>query len=263
MRVLIYLIILITVLLSFSFSSGITFENYENDTYRIILRQQSDSIVDFIIINKNTHSELAYTLKLDIIEGEVPKRNPSVDYNRYNDDECLYQCDSTYSVYTDSIHISFALEVSSHKRMDLSIFNSRLQDYKDDDYTLVQQSTSCSSGATFENYENDTYRIILRQQSDSVVDFIIINKNTHSELAYPLKLDIIEGEVPERGLSVDINRYNEYLYQCDSTYSIHTDSIKIAFALEVSSHKRMDLSIRQSQLQNFKRGIHTLKRQTK
>ena len=52
----------------------------------------------------------------------------------------LYQCDSTYCIDTDSISIAFALEVLNHKRLDLLICNSQLQDYKDENCTLLKQS---------------------------------------------------------------------------------------------------------------------------
>lgn len=140
MRVLFYLIALITVLLSFSYSSGITYENYENDTYRVLLERKANRIVRFKILNKYTHSELVYTPELVLVLGEVPERSLSVDQNR--SDDTLYQCDSTYDVLTDSISIAFALEVSNHRRMDLSIFNSQLQDFITGDHTLVQQANN-------------------------------------------------------------------------------------------------------------------------
>ena len=264
MRVLFYLIALITVLLSFSCSSGITYDNYENDTYRVLLERKANRIVRFKILNKYTHSELVYTPELVLVLGEVPERSLSVDQNR--SDDTLYQCDSTYDVVTDSISIAFALEMSNHRRMDLSIFNSCLQDYTEGEQTLVQQldmhpSSSYSSGITSENYENDTYRIMLERKVNRIIRFKILNKHTHSELVYTPELILVLGEVPERSLSVDLNRSDDCLYQCDSTYDVVTDSISIAFALEVSNHRRMDLSIFNSQLQDFITGDHTLVQQ--
>lgn len=55
----------------------------------------------------------------------------------------MKQCfisDSTYCIDTDSISIAFALEVLNHKRLDLLICNSQLQDYKDENCTLLKQS---------------------------------------------------------------------------------------------------------------------------
>ncbi len=137
MKMFIYLTTLFNVLLSSSCSLGMSFENYENDTYRIMLRQKSDNMVDFIILNKDTQSKMVCTPALVIIDGDIPEGSLRVDHNRL--DECLYQCDSTYCINTDSISIAFALEVSNHKRLDLVIYNSRLQDFIDGDYTLVQQ----------------------------------------------------------------------------------------------------------------------------
>ena len=55
---------------------------------------------------------------------------------------------------------------------------------------------------------------------------------------------MIDGEIPEGSLRSDYNSTDEtVLYQCDSTYCIDTDSISIAFALEVLNHKRLDLLI--------------------
>lgn len=74
-----------------------------------------------------------------MIDGEIPEGSLRSDYNS-TDETVLYQCDSTYCIDTDSISIAFALEVLNHKRLDLLIYNSLLQDYKDENCTLLKQS---------------------------------------------------------------------------------------------------------------------------
>ena len=104
----------------------------------------------------------------------------------------------------------------------------------------VLLSCSCSSRISYENYENKKYKITLKQKS---------NKETNSKLAFTPSLIMIDGEIPEGSLRSDYNSTDEtVLYQCDSTYCIDTDSISIAFALEVLNHKRLDLLIYNSQL---------------
>lgn len=114
-------------------------ENYENKKYKITLKQKSNIIVGFIISNKETNSKLAFTPSLIMIDGEIPEGSLRSDYNSTDETE-LYQCDSTYCIDTDSISIAFALEVLNHKRLDLFIYNSQLQDYKDENCTLLKQS---------------------------------------------------------------------------------------------------------------------------
>lgn len=139
MKIFIYLIVLLNVLLSCSCSSHISYENYENKIYKITLKQKSNIIVGFIISNKETNSKLAFTPSLVMIDGEIPEGSLRSDYNSTDETE-LYQCDSTYCLDTDSISIAFALEVLNHKRLDLFIYNSQLQDYKDENCTLLKQS---------------------------------------------------------------------------------------------------------------------------
>lgn len=139
MKIFIYLIALFNVLLSCSCSSRISYENYENKKYKITLKQKSNIIVGFIISNKETNSKLAFTPSLIMIDGEIPEGSLRSDYNS-TDETVLYQCDSTYCIDADSISIAFALEVLNHKRLDLLIYNSQLQDYKDENCTLLKQS---------------------------------------------------------------------------------------------------------------------------
>ena len=120
MKIIIYLIALFNVLLSYSCSSRISYENYENKKYKITLKQKSNP-------------------SLIMIDGEIPEGSLRSDYNS-TDETMLYQCDSTYCIDTDSISIAFALEVLNHKRLDLLIYNSLLQDYKDENCTLLKQS---------------------------------------------------------------------------------------------------------------------------
>lgn len=138
MKIFTYLIALFSVLLSCSCSSHISYENFENEIYKITLKQKSNIIVGFIISNKETNSKLAFTPSLVMIDGEIPEGSLRSDYNS-TDETVLFQCDSTYCIDTDSISIAFALEVLNHERLDLSIYNSRLQDYKDEDCTLLKQ----------------------------------------------------------------------------------------------------------------------------
>lgn len=91
-----------------------------------------------------------------------------------------------------------------------------------------------------ERYENNNYKVELKRRSDNIiVEFDIQNKKTHSQATFTpeLILDEIDGTVPEGSLREDENIPDpiEKLYQCDSTYSIHADSVSISFALEVLS----------------------------
>lgn len=119
-----------------------------------------------------------------------------------------------------------------------------------------------------ERYENDKYKVELKRRSDNIiVEFDIKNKKTHSQATFTpeLILDEIDGTVPEGSLREDKNIPDpiEKLYQCDSTYSIDADSVSICFALEVVNHKRMDLSIWESNIQGIDSGSYTLYQQHK
>ena len=134
-----YLLLLYPLILFACLQDGQSNISYENKKYKITLKQKSNIIVGFIISNKETNSKLAFTPSLIMIDGEIPEGSLRSDYNSTDETE-LYQCDSTYCIDTDSISIAFALEVLNHKRLDLLIDNSQLQDYKDENCTLLKQS---------------------------------------------------------------------------------------------------------------------------
>ena len=134
-----YLLLLYPLILFACLQDGQSNISYENKKYKITLKQKSNTIVGFIISNKETNSKLAFTPSLIMIDGEIPEGSLRSDYNSTDETE-LYQCDSTYCIDTDSISIAFALEVLNHKRLDLLIDNSQLQDYKDENCTLLKQS---------------------------------------------------------------------------------------------------------------------------
>lgn len=134
-----YLLLLYPLILFACLQNGQSNISYENKKYKITLKQKSNIIVGFIISNKETNSKLAFTPSLIMIDGEIPEGSLRSDYNSTDETE-LYKCDSTYCIDTDSISIAFALEVLNHKRLDLFIYNSQLQDYKDENCTLLKQS---------------------------------------------------------------------------------------------------------------------------
>lgn len=109
-------------------------------------------------------------------------------------------------------------------------------------------------------YENSIYAVTLTQQTDTRMNVELRNKATHLIKSYSAKLILIDGEVPEGSLRCDNNnptRIEDY-YNCDSTYSIDEESIRISFAQEYLTRKRLDFNIDESKIPDFKEGSYTL-----
>lgn len=112
---------------------------YENSMYTIILTKKSNTTIKVKLKNKYTHFVKSYSAQLILVDGEVPEGSLRSDYNNPSMGD-LYRCDSTYYINNKSINIAIAFENITHKRLDLSIYGSKISDYKDGSYTLYRTS---------------------------------------------------------------------------------------------------------------------------
>lgn len=119
--------------------SNLQISNYENSMYTIILTRKSNTTIKIELKNKDTHFVKSYNAQLILVDGEVPEGSLRSDYNDPSIGD-LYRCDSTYCINNKSINIAIALENITHKRLDLSIYGSKISDYKDGSYTLYRTS---------------------------------------------------------------------------------------------------------------------------
>lgn len=113
--------------------------NYENSMYAITLTKISNMTIKIELRSKDTHLAKSYSTQLILVDGEVPEGSLRSDYNNSSLED-LYRCDSSYCFNSESINISIALESITHKRLDLSIYGSKISDYKDGSYTLYRTS---------------------------------------------------------------------------------------------------------------------------
>lgn len=146
-----YKIIIITFLLLVTSCKSETKESvYENSFFKVILNDQCNKLVCIELINIKTSATFSAIPELVVYDDKIPVEGGLVnDYNRLIDNniesdiENLYSCDSVYSVFTDSINLVFGQESRTvrknntiNRRFDLGIYNSKLSDFMDGNYTL-------------------------------------------------------------------------------------------------------------------------------
>lgn len=110
-------------------------------------------------------------------------------------------------------------------------------------------------------YSNKEYKIILYYEHGRISKYELSNsKNNFKFLGEPV-LVTIDGKIPEGTNRIDYNNPNDIRgYFCDSTYQYISDSINVSFAIEKSTRIRLDLSIYDSNNENFTNGDYTLLR---
>lgn len=126
------------------------------------------------------------------------------------------------------------------------------------------QSISCENKAQVcIVYTNKIYKIAVYLEDNTIYYFKLHNIiNDSIELNGKPELILVEGEIPEGSLRQDHNNPNDYRgYNCIATYQFITEKIKIAFALEKETYKRLDLVIYNSELEHYIDGDYTLIRE--
>ncbi len=102
-------------------------------------------------------------------------------------------------------------------------------------------------------------RMVMLFENKHITKFKLYNTDSQIKLEGKPELITIDGQVPEGTNRIDYNNPNDYKgYECDSTYQYISDKIKITFALEKKTKKRLDLTIYDSNHKVFKNGDYTL-----
>jgi hypothetical protein len=109
-----------------------------NKNIKMVLFIENKNIAKFKLYNTDSQIKLEGKPELITIDGEIPEGTNRIDYNNPSDYRG-YECDSTYQFINDKIKIAFALEKKTKKRLDLTIYDSSHNIFKDGDYTLVNQ----------------------------------------------------------------------------------------------------------------------------
>jgi len=113
-------------------------------------------------------------------------------------------------------------------------------------------------------YLNNDYKMTIYSRDEVIYDFKLYNIKTSVQLEGTPELILVDGEIPEGSLREDHNNPNDYSgYECDSTYQYIIEKIKVAFALEKGTKKRLDLVIYDSDYKDFINGDYTLVKQNK
>jgi hypothetical protein len=106
---------------------------------------------------------------------------------------------------------------------------------------------------------NKNIKMVLVVENKSIAKFKLYDIDSQIKLEGEPELITIDGEIPEGTNRIDYNNQSDYRgYECDSTYQFINDKIKISFALEKKTKKRLDLTIYGSSHSVFKNGDYTL-----
>ncbi len=108
-------------------------------------------------------------------------------------------------------------------------------------------------------YVNKNIRMVLFIKSNSIVKFKIKNTKTKVIVTGTPNLITVEGKIPEGTNRIDNNDPNDLKgYECETSYQFIGSKIKIAFALERRTRRRLDLTIYDSNLSGLEDGDYTL-----
>lgn len=111
-------------------------------------------------------------------------------------------------------------------------------------------------------YLNNDYKMTIYSRNEAIYDFKLYNIKTSVQLEGTPELILVDGEIPESSLREDHNNPNDYRgYECDNAYQYIIEKIKVAFALEKGTKKRLDLVIYDSDYKDFINGDYTLVKQ--
>lgn len=106
---------------------------------------------------------------------------------------------------------------------------------------------------------NKNIKMVLYVENKSFSKFKLYDTEKQVILEGKPELITVDGQIPEGTNRVDYNNPSDYKgYECDSTYQYVNDKIKISFALEKKTKRRMDLTIYDSNHSAFKDGDYTL-----
>ncbi len=106
---------------------------------------------------------------------------------------------------------------------------------------------------------NKNLKMVLFLKDSKFEKFKLYNTEQNLNVEGKPELITIDGEIPEGTNRIDYNNPNDYRgYECDSTYQFINDKIKIVFALEKKTKKRLDLAINNSTYKDFKNQHYTL-----
>lgn len=112
---------------------------YTNRKYKMVLFTENNAVKRFKLYNRKNNSELSGKSELIKINGEIPEGTNRIDYNNPSDIRG-YAADSTYQYLSKNIKLAFAIEKTTKKRLDLSIYGSTLKNFNDGDHTLLNQA---------------------------------------------------------------------------------------------------------------------------
>ncbi|MFY1048250.1 hypothetical protein [Chryseobacterium sp. GP-SGM7] len=108
-------------------------------------------------------------------------------------------------------------------------------------------------------YLNNNFKIIIYSQNNMVEKFKLYKIEKKFIVEGKPELVIIDGEIPEGTNRIDYNNPDDYKgFTCDSTYQFISKNLKISFAIEKKTKKRMDLNIYDSHEKALKDGSYTL-----
>jgi len=109
-----------------------------NKNLKMVLFLKDSKFKKFKLYNTEKNLKLEGKPELITIDGEIPEGTNRIDYNNPSDYKG-FVCDSSYQFISSNVKVSFALEKNSKKRLDLTIYDSKNKDFKNGDYTLVNQ----------------------------------------------------------------------------------------------------------------------------
>jgi len=112
---------------------------YSHNEYKLTLYFFGKNIEKFSLQNTINNTKITEKPELVTVDGEIPEGTNRIDYNNPKD-FIGYPCDSTYQFVSAKINIAFALERTSGKRLDLSIWKSEIVDFKIGDFTLLKET---------------------------------------------------------------------------------------------------------------------------
>ena len=104
----------------------------------MVLFLKDSKFEKFKLYNTEKNLKLEGKPELITIDGEIPEGTNRIDYNNPSDYKG-FVCDSSYQFISSNVKVSFALEKNTKKRLDLTIYDSKNKDFKNGDYTLVNQ----------------------------------------------------------------------------------------------------------------------------
>ncbi len=111
---------------------------YLNKDLKMILILNDVTFEKFELYNLENKFMLVGKPELITLDGEIPEGTNRIDNNNISDYKG-FVCDSTYQFVSKNVGVSFAVEKNTKKRLDLTIYDSKIKAFKNGSYTLVNQ----------------------------------------------------------------------------------------------------------------------------